>query len=130
MIPNDSSIPFMLTKSASRTTGLDEYLPLSAADCHILMALAREELYGYALLQAMAEDSGGTVSMDIGALYRALDRLMRRGLIEESDRRVAEKARGKPRRYYRLRPLGRAVLGEEVNRLSRVLKLAETEGLR
>ena len=120
----------MRNQRSSPSNDPAHHLPLSAADCHLLMALAREEMYGYALLQAMAEDSGGTVSMDIGALYRALDRLMRRGLIEESDRRVAEKARGKPRRYYRLRPLGRAVLGEEVNRLSRVLKLAETEGLR
>ena len=120
----------MPTNPDSSPSGIDKYLPLSAADCHILMALAREELYGYALLQAMAEDSSGCVSMDIGALYRALDRLMRRGLIEESNRRAVEKARGKPRRYYRLRPLGRTVLREEVSRLSRVLHLAETEGLR
>ena len=108
------------------------HLPLSAADCHLLMALAREEMYGYALLQAMAEDSAGVVGMDIGALYRALDRLMRTGLIEASGRVASERTRGKPRRYYRLSPVGRSVLRAEMSRLRRVLEvaeLAEVEGV-
>ncbi len=105
------------------------FLPLSAADCHVLMALAREEMYGYVLLQAMASDSGGVVGMDIGALYRALDRLLRHGLIAESERRMVEKSPGKPRRYYRLSTLGRAVLDAEMSRVRRLLELAELEGI-
>lgn len=103
---------------------IDGHLPLKAADCHLLMALARGELYGYALLQVMDEDSRGAVSMDIGALYRALDRLMRAGLIAESGRRDAEPTRGKKRRYYGITALGRAVLDGELARLRRVLELA------
>lgn len=118
------------TASPSDTAAdLRSHLPLSPADCHILMALAREELYGYALLRTMDVDSSGVVRMDVGALYRALDRLMRRGLIEESERRADEKTRGKPRRYYRLRPLGQTVLRAEMARLRRLLELAELEGM-
>ena len=109
---------------------VDRFLPLSAVDCHLLLALSREELYGYALLQTMAEDSSGAVRMDIGALYRALDRLLRHGLIAEADRRASAPTPGKPRRYYRLRSLGRAALDAEMARLRRVLEVARLEGAR
>ena len=115
----------MRTSPTMTAPEVDGHLPLKAADCHLLMALAREELYGYALLQAMAEDSRGTVSMDIGALYRALDRLMRSGLIAESGRRAAEPTRGKKRRYYEITKLGRTVLNAELVRLHRVLEVAQ-----
>ena len=105
-----------------------QHLPLSAADCHVLLALSRQDMYGYALLKAMGEDSRGVVGMDIGALYRALDRLLRSGLIAESPRRPETGARGKPRRYYRLSPLGRRVLDAEMQRLRRVLAVAGVEG--
>ena len=106
------------------------FLPLSPVDCHLLLALSREELYGYALLRAMEEDSGGTVGMDIGALYRALDRLLRDGLIAEADRRASRPTRGKPRRYFRLTEIGSAVLQAEVSRLRRLLALARPQGAR
>ena len=112
----------VLTSAHAKT--IDSYLPLSAVDCHLLLALSRQDLYGYALLQAMAEDSGGTVGMDIGALYRALDRLTRAGLIAKTERLEPEPSRGKPRRYYRLRRLGRSVLDAEMRRLVRVVELA------
>lgn len=106
------------------------FLPLSAVDTHLLLALSREELYGYALLQSMDQDSDGTVRMDIGALYRALDRMLRQGLIAEADHRPATPTRGKPRRYYRIRELGRAVLAAELTRLRRLVDVAGLEGAR
>ena len=117
-----------LHPSPSHLEKVDRYLPLSAVDCHLLLALSRQDLYGYALLQAMSEDSGGAVGMDIGALYRALDRLSRQGLIETSDRREEQPSRGKPRKYYRLNSLGRAVLEAELGRLRRVVELAGWQG--
>lgn len=109
---------------------VEKFLPLSAVDCHLLLALSREDMYGYALLQAMTEDSDGAVGMDIGALYRALDRLQRHGLIEKTDRREPQPTRGKARRYYRLREIGRRVLHAETARLRRVIELAELQGAR
>lgn len=108
---------------------IKEFLPLSAADCHVLMALARQELYGYALLQTLSKDSGGAVSMNIGSLYRALDRLLRRGLILQVEPREVEKSRGKKRRYYGISALGRLALEAEVSRLESFMKLARAEGI-
>ena len=109
---------------------IDRFLPLSAADCHVLMALARQELYGYALLQTMSKDSAGAVAMNIGSLYRALDRLLRRGLILQVESREVGKSRGKPRRYYGLTALGRSALEAELSRLERFVRLARAEGIR
>ncbi|MEM9598354.1 MAG: PadR family transcriptional regulator [Acidobacteriota bacterium] len=109
---------------------VDRFLPLSAADCHVLMALARQELYGYALLQAMSKDSAGAVGMDIGALYRALDRLLRNGLILQVEPRETVKSRGKPRRYYGLTALGHSTLEAELRRLEKFVELARAEGIR
>ena len=114
----------------STPSSTDSFLPLSAVDCHLLLALARENLYGYALLQTMAEDSSGAVQMDIGALYRALDRLLRQGLIAKAEHAATAPTRGKPRRYYRIRELGRAVLAAELTRLRRLVDVAGLEGVR
>ena len=119
-----------MRRVATESKPIESYLPLSAVDCHLLLALSREDLYGYALLQAMSDDSRGAVGMDIGALYRALDRLTRSGLIAKTERREPRPSRGKPRRYYRLRQLGRAVLDAEMHRLARVVELAGLVGAR
>ena len=50
--------------------------PLSATDYHVLMVLTEEDLYGYAIMKAVEQESGGAVSPEIGSLYRILARLM------------------------------------------------------
>ncbi|MCG8456308.1 MAG: PadR family transcriptional regulator [Holophagales bacterium] len=127
---HDPSSAQTISPSPAQQERVRGFLPLSPVDCHLLLALSREELYGYALLRAMDEDSGGAVGMDIGALYRALDRLLRDGLIAEADRRASRPTRGKPRRYYRLTEMGSAVLQAEVSRLRRLLALARPQGAR
>lgn len=109
----------------------DSFLPLSAAEYHVLLVLAERDLYGYAILKAMQEDSGGAVSLDIGSLYRVIARLESAGLVQESDRPEGEEqpTPGRPRRYYRLTPLGRAVLREEVERMQRAVSLAAARSL-
>ncbi len=62
-----------------------------------------EEQYGYSLLKRLAEQG---LEVDQGTLYPLLRRLEAQGLLE-SDWRIAE---GRPRRYYRISPAGRAML--------------------
>ncbi|MEM9595143.1 MAG: PadR family transcriptional regulator [Acidobacteriota bacterium] len=102
--------------------------PLSPTDFHLLLALSRRELYGYRLLQDMAEDSGGALRPDIGSLYRVLHRLQRRGWIADAGERSEVSAPGKPRRYYRITEAGADALSAEVRRLRRALRLAGERG--
>jgi len=105
--------------------------PLSARDWHVLVALSEEDLHGYGIMKAVDRDSGGRVSAEIGSLYRVLDRLLEAGLVAEVDAPpdAPDGTRGRPRRYYRLTPLGREALRHEALRLRDTLELARTRRL-
>jgi DNA-binding PadR family transcriptional regulator len=107
-----------------------ETLPLSPTDFHVLLVLAREDLYGYAILKAVEAESQGAVRPEIGSLYRVLARLMAGGLVEEVDTpKDAVVHRGRPRRYYRLTPVGKAALEADTKRLAGAIELAKTRHL-
>lgn len=104
---------------------------MSPTDFHVLLVLAGGELYGYAILKAIDEESAGTVRPDIGTLYRVLARLASSGLVAESEANAegAEVHRGRRRRYYTLTPQGRRALEVEARRLSGALEIARTRAL-
>ena len=101
-------------------------IELNATEIHALLALGTGPSYGYRLQQRIEEESGGSISPDIGALYRTLGRLMDRGWVDEVDapKAAPEVTRGRPRRYYGLTSSGRRVLAEEIRRLEAVVDLA------
>jgi DNA-binding PadR family transcriptional regulator len=110
-----------------------EFLPLSAADYHLMSVLAERDLYGYALLRAMTSESSGAVRLDIGSLYRALARLEADALVEPTEAPADDESAlphpGRPRRYYRLTALGRRVVAAEAQRLQSAVRLAEERAL-
>ena len=80
----------------------EELLPLSPAVYHILVALAEGELHGYAIMQDVAETTGGQIKMGPGTLYGTLKRMLEAGLIEESgERRDPRRVRSPLRRAAR-----------------------------
>lgn len=87
---------------------------LKPADFYILLVLAEAPLHGYGLLKEVARQSAGAVELDIGSLYRLLDRLMAEGWIETMPSAPAGDER---RRYYHLTGKGRRVLQAEATRL-------------
>ena len=101
--------------------------PLSPNDFHVLLVLAEQSLYGYALLKAIQVESEGSLNPDIGALYRGLARLCASGYVAETETPEGDGTvvtPGRPRRYYAITPAGRHVLAGEVERLGRALELA------
>lgn len=113
----------------SKKPGPRAFLPLPPATFHILMALATSDLHGYAILQDVAERSGGKVRLSAGTLYRTVHRLLEQGLIVELRERPAPEDDDERRRYYRLTPLGRAVAIAETERLSSLVAMARARGL-
>lgn len=107
-----------------------EHTPLSATDFHVLLVLGDGALYGYAIMKAVEEESGGAVTPEIGSLYRVLARLMGEGLVEEAPSPDADEAHpGRARKYYRLTERGRAVARAEAQRLRNVLGIAARRDL-
>jgi DNA-binding PadR family transcriptional regulator len=87
---------------------------------HILLALTERESHGYAVMQAIREQSGGQVLVQTASFYRHLGKLMDEGLVAEaSGRRDGDD----PRRgtYYRITPRGRQALAAEKQRLTNLV---------
>lgn len=105
-----------------------DLLPLSPLDFHVLAVLASDDLYGYAIMKAVDEESDGAVSPEIGTLYRVLARLEGVGLVRETETPDAapDVHRGRPRKYYGITPLGLGVLRAETDRLGRVVERIRT----
>ncbi len=84
---------------------------------HILLALADGDSHGYAVMQAIREQSGGSLDVQTGSFYRHLGTLIDEGWVAEAPGR---REGDDPRRgtYYRLTPRGRQVLAEEKQRLT------------
>jgi DNA-binding PadR family transcriptional regulator len=100
-------------------------LPLNGADFEILLALADGERHGYAIMQEVAERSGGRTRLGPGTLYGAVKRLLAGGLIAETGGPVADDASHREsRRYYRTTPLGREVAAAEAERLAALVRAA------
>lgn len=85
-------------------------LVAASAASFVLSILARGHSYGYAIIQEVRELSGGVLEWSEGMLYPVLHRMEDQGLIESFEDRGEN---NRKRKYYRLRPDGRAALAEE-----------------
>ena len=97
----------------------------------ILTSLAQGRKHGYALIQDAEELSGGRVSLKVGTLYAALDRLVAEGLIASAGEEIVD---GRLRRYYELTEEGAGTLADEAARMHQLseratLRLRERPGL-
>jgi len=107
----------------------ESLLPLQPAVFHILMALADDDRHGYAIIQDVAERTGGAVKLSAGTLYRSIQRMLDDGLLVEIDERPDPDDDDERRRYYRVTPLGLNVARAEAQRLTDLLRLARASGI-
>lgn len=107
---------------------IDGLLPLPAATFHILLALGNGEKHGYAIIQDVAQRTGGALKLSAGTLYRSIARMLDQGLIAETAERPAPEDDDERRRYYRLTEMGAAVARAEARRLTQLLELARQSG--
>jgi DNA-binding PadR family transcriptional regulator len=98
-----------------------EPAPLTPLSMHILLALAEKDLHGYALMQAVREQSGDAVRPGTGSLYAAVQRLVDDGLIRVVASEAEDSRRGNA---YRLTPEGQRSAAAEAKRMRGVLNLA------
>ena len=103
--------------------------PLTPAMFHVLLALAGDDLHGYAILKEVELRTSGKVKLSTGTLYGIIKRLLADGLIVERRSRPAEVDDDERRRYYRITRHGRNVAIEESERLATLLNQARASGL-
>ena len=107
---------------------VETLLPLPPVTFHVLVALADEELHGYAIIQDVAARTAGEVRLGAGTLYRSIQRMLEQGLLEETQERPAPELDDQRRRYYRITLFGAAVARAEARRLAQLVKLARAKG--
>jgi DNA-binding PadR family transcriptional regulator len=115
---------------ASNEPAAGDFLPLSAAIHHILLALADEERHGYGIMLEVNRLTGGATKMGPGTLYGTLKRLVASGLIEEAEERPDPELDDERRRYYRITRLGAGALRAETARVSVLLAAARAKKVR
>jgi DNA-binding PadR family transcriptional regulator len=103
------------------------YLPLSAQQFQILLALTDTDRHGYGIILDIEDRTGGAVRIGTGTLYTAIAGLLSDDLIAEARSRADEDPR---RKYYRLTPFGRTVLQAEASRLDALVRDARRKGIR
>ncbi len=114
---------------APKTPAPEANAPLTPAMFHVLLALAGDDLHGYAILKEVALRTRGEVQLSTGTLYGIIKRLLNDGLIVERRERPAARNDDERRRYYRLTPQGRDVAAAEATRLEKVVALARARHL-
>ena len=102
------------------------FVPLKHSTYRVLLALGDEALHGYAIMQAVAEMTGGRESILPGTLYAALARMVDEGLVQEREG-PDDPSGGPARRYYRRTRFGRAVARAESERLRALLDIARAQ---
>src|ERR1700704_2979012 len=103
--------------------------PLTPAMFHVLLALAGDDLHGYAILKEVELRTGGRVKLSTGTLYGIIKRLLADGMLAERRSRPAEADDDERRRYYRLTEKGREVAAAEAERMNEVLSIARARNL-
>ncbi len=105
------------------TDSIESRLPLRPADFQILMVLAAEPMHAYGISKATEDKVPGGVRLEIGSLYRTLNRLRIDGLLRETA--TSESGpQNQPRRAYEISDLGRRVAQAEAERLEAVVAMA------
>ncbi|HEY6321012.1 MAG TPA: helix-turn-helix transcriptional regulator [Thermoanaerobaculia bacterium] len=131
--------------TTERRRAVAEALPVRPRDFFVLLVLAGGELHGYGIMKGVERESRGSVRLEVGSLYRTLDRLLAAGLIEEagadSAAALAAAAKGataataptaadsERRRPYRLTSFGSRVMRAEAERLQEVVRMVQAKGL-
>ena len=107
----------------------EEFLPLSPAVFHVLLALADAERHGYGIIKEVEARTEGRVRLGPGTLYGSIKRMLEQGLVEESGERPDAELDDERRRYYRLTGFGRRVAVAEAERLSGLVTAARAKQL-
>jgi DNA-binding PadR family transcriptional regulator len=104
----------------------ERHTRLGWVELHILLALGDGDLHGYAVMQRVSHETGGRIRLGAGTLYGAIKRLTAAGLIAVSRQRKSADQR---RVCYRILTAGREAVGEELENVAEVLRIARSVGL-
>jgi DNA-binding PadR family transcriptional regulator len=99
--------------------------PLREPTFYILLSLSQGPKHGYAILKDVESLSEGRIHLSTGTLYGAIKRLLDRGWIKREDDPEPNRTE-RERKAYALTEIGRRTLNAEVERLHKLVVVAQT----
>lgn len=91
---------------------------------HILLAVAKRELHGTAIMEDVYERTEQRLRLWPGKLYGALREMEEEGLLEEVEPPPDAPTEGGKRRFYAITAEGRGALHDEAQRLATLVRAA------
>jgi len=101
-------------------------LPLREPTFFIILSLSPGPKHGYAILKEVEILSEGRVMLSTGTLYGAIKRLLDRDWIKRVTDPIPNST-DRERKAYALTEQGRRVLNAEIQRLERLVSVAQTQ---
>ncbi len=100
--------------------------PLTPATFHILLSVAQGPAHGYRIKRVVEERTGGAVQLGAGTLYAGIRRMVREGLIEETEppEDAGPLEPSSRWRFYEITDVFSHVLNREIDRLQAALQAA------
>ncbi len=100
--------------------------PLTPATFHILLSVAQGPAHGYRIKRDVEERTDGAVQLGAGTLYAGIGRMVRDGLIEETEppEDAGPLEPSSRWRFYAITDVGSHVLEREISRLEADLQAA------
>ena len=100
--------------------------PLTPATFHILLSVAEGPAHGYRIKRVVEERTSGAVQLGAGTLYAGIGRMVRDGLIEETEppEDAGAMEPSSRWRFYGITDVGSDVLASEIDRLEADLEVA------
>ena len=100
--------------------------PLTPATFHILLSVAQGPAHGYRIKRVVEERTDGAVRLGAGTLYAGIGRMVRDGLIEETEppEDAGDVEPSSRWRFYEITDVGSDVPGREIARLEADLQAA------
>jgi DNA-binding PadR family transcriptional regulator len=102
---------------------------MRSVEFEILLTLASGDRHGYAIIREIEDRTGGSVSIETGTLYRALQRLLEGDLVRPTERRRVPPNDDERRRFYTITPAGRRAAAAEARRLASLVDAARAARL-
>jgi DNA-binding PadR family transcriptional regulator len=112
----------------SRSSRVDQHLPLKPLVFQILLSLAEGERHGWALVREVQQREEFSRIMP-GNFYRTLRTMLADGLIDEAPAKTSRREEDERRRYFRLTAIGEQVAVAEARRLEAAVVEARAKRL-
>ena len=97
-----------------------DHIPLAPYDFEILLTVLETGMHGYSIIQEIGRRTDEEIRIGTSTLYAAIQRMVKAGILQETEKPAEIMEGDTRRRYYRAAGFGREVARLEADRIRRL----------